>query len=177
MPYTMQSATPTSEWRCYCGKVYQSHASLQRHGRNCDASSEDCKLLLQLLACLELRPIPGNLFYRAFYPFRVWSENGNLSYKRDIPLPVIFENQERLGKAIRSAIKAGAIQTRIGTVIPDVGIEAPGWAYDDMLLLEASWKFIRRELALGQATATSKIELDVGRLLLHSFPTPDLDER
>jgi hypothetical protein len=93
---------------------------------------------------------------------------------------MIFETQGRLEKAIQSAITAGAVQVTIGTVVPDTGrsdaaVDAPWWAYRNFKLTGPSRMFIRSELV---ATHTCiERELDTGRLLLHAFPTPDLDER
>jgi hypothetical protein len=179
---TMQPAAsnPARRWGCYCGRAYQIPASLQRHFRTCPAaSSEDCKLLLQLLACLEHQPIPGDLLYRALYPYRAWNENGNLSFGH-LQLPMIFETQDRLEQAVQSAITAGAVQVTIGTIVPDTGrsdaaVDAPWWAYRNFKLTGPSRISIRSEL-ISTHTYRER-ELDTGRLLLHAFPTPDHDER
>lgn len=88
------------ERRCYFGKVYQTHASLLRHSRTCPALTEDCKSILRILACLESRPVPADLFYRALFPLKAWNENGNESYDRLAKLEPVFNNSVRLDRAV-----------------------------------------------------------------------------
>ncbi|KAK4117921.1 hypothetical protein N656DRAFT_69637 [Canariomyces notabilis] len=144
----MQS--PAHEHRCYYGKVYQALASLQRRSRNCPAaSSEDCRHLLQLLACLKPQPVPGDLFYRTFYPFRLWNEDGNESVGHIFNFPSIFETERRLQKTIQDAINAGALHvTTTSSVVSRNGL---WWACRCFTLSSPSQVFIRNDMASTEA--------------------------
>jgi hypothetical protein len=169
----MQTDNPTPPWRCYCGKAYQVQTSLQRHSRTCPALSEDCKWLLQLLACIEPQPVPGDVLFRVFHPFRVWNENGNEAFERSFQYPPVFEDQDRLDKAIQNAVTSSALLVTIGSTAPEG--EGPWWAYRDFGLPSASQAFIQSDLAAHQTR--SQRELDALRLILHCFPIPDLDPK
>jgi hypothetical protein len=169
----MQADNFTPPWRCYCGKAYQVQTSLQRHSRTCPAVSEDCKSLLQLLACLEPQPVPGDVLFRVFHPFRVWNENGNEAFERSFQYPLVFESQDRLDKAIQDAVNSSALLVTIGSTTPED--EGPWWAYRDFALPGTSQAFIQSDLALQQAR--SQRELEALRLILHYFPIPNLDTK
>ncbi|KAK0744806.1 hypothetical protein B0T21DRAFT_407875 [Apiosordaria backusii] len=164
-------ATTDHERRCYCGKLYQTISSLGRHSRGCPASSGDCKGFLQLLAYLEPRPVPGDLFHRALSPFRKWNENGNELRERPFQLPGVFSDEGRLDKAIKDAIDAHAVLVTIGSSVPDAD-QGPWWAYRNFELPEPSRTFIRNSLESLDGTCG---QLDAMRLVFHGFPIPDLD--
>ncbi|KAK4162406.1 hypothetical protein QBC43DRAFT_345968 [Cladorrhinum sp. PSN259] len=158
------------ERQCYCGKQYPTGSSFGRHSRGCPVfTSEDCKYLLRMLASLGTRPVPGDLFYRALFPFRSWNENGNETRRRVFELPGIFTDRDRLDKAFKDAITATAVWVTIGSSVPDAD-QGPSWAYMNFELPPDSRAFI-----LTRCEPEDAWELHAARLVFHGFPIPDVD--
>ncbi|KAK4170863.1 hypothetical protein QBC36DRAFT_250598 [Triangularia setosa] len=161
--------------RCYCGKVYQTHASLLRHSRTCPALSEDCKSILRILACLGPRPVPADLFYRGLFPFKTWNENGNESFDRLAKLEPVFSNFARLDRAVQVACAIPAVQPTDSLVGPDTE-SYPWWADRDLAFQTSCRIFVRNELSRNPEQLLCW-QRETVRLILHSFPHQDLDAK
>ncbi|KAK4182339.1 hypothetical protein QBC35DRAFT_548136 [Podospora australis] len=164
------------EERCYCSKAYQTHTSFLRHTRTCPAYSDDCRSFLRILACIEPKPVPGDLFYRGTLPVRLWNDHGSETLHRVFGLESIFENLNRLDKAIQSATSTAAVHTTLPTTAS--AETGPRWAYHSFTLPQSSRNFIRSELSAQDYVVFPPLkrwELETTKLVLHSFPLPDLD--
>ncbi|KAK4163078.1 hypothetical protein QBC43DRAFT_320485 [Cladorrhinum sp. PSN259] len=163
--------------RCICGKVYQTLQSLERHMRQkcLVAFSEDCKAILRILSCLEPRPVPADLFYRALSPFKVWNENGNESLGRLAKLLPIFSDSQRLDHAIRIICAIPAVEATDSAVSPDTE-SYPWWADCDLILDAQCRAFIHNELHRLPGQLLSW-QLETIRVILQAFPHRDLDNK
>ncbi|KAK4159738.1 hypothetical protein QBC43DRAFT_326727 [Cladorrhinum sp. PSN259] len=160
--------------RCYCGKVYQTLASLMRHSRTCPALTEDCKAVLCVLSCLEPRPVPADLLYRALRPFRTWNENGNESRDRLAGSEPVFSTFERLDRAVQVACAIPAVQPTDSAIVPDTD-GYPWWADRDLAIEAQCRIFIHNELIQRDQEQLLRWRLETLRVVLHAFPHQDLD--
>ncbi|KAK3986837.1 hypothetical protein QBC44DRAFT_296333 [Cladorrhinum sp. PSN332] len=163
------------ELRCYCNKTYQNEVSFRRHSRTCRTADEDCRSFLRIIACLDPRPVPGDMFYRCLFPLQFWNEKGNESSHHVFKLEVIFDSLERLQKAIDAAVAATALTITRGAV-PEID-GSPWWISRYFYLPLTARSVIRNDLA-GQYIAYPPLkrwEFEATKVVINSFPLPDLD--
>lgn len=89
----------------------------------------------------------------------------------------IFDNFERLDNAIQGLIAADAVKITMSSVAPDAE-NSPRWADCNFFLPEITRAMIRNELCVDQQVAFPPLkrwELEATKLIMHSFPLPDLD--